>query len=210
MDSLREQIEKLPRYRVSRKLGKLVEANDPKDICPWVHIDDVLALLPVEGETDDVGDCDPVVRCPSCGCVNDASVSNREDVIEHLTKGKIPVVVPVWTCHACDESWTGHRSEAIRDAAVLAASRPAETRSAEEDTIITGDGLQRMVCAGELAQERPAETRWQPGYTELLEACKEFVRKCECGQASSRRSYAQMKAAIELAEASPTEKGADA
>jgi hypothetical protein len=35
---------------------------------------------------------------------------------------------------------------------------------------------------------------------ELLEACKEFVRKCECGEASSRRSYAQMKAAIAKAE----------
>jgi hypothetical protein len=31
---------------------------------------------------------------------------------------------------------------------------------------------------------------------ELLEACKEFVRKCECGEAHSTRSYARMKAAI--------------
>jgi len=30
----------------------------------------------------------------------------------------------------------------------------------------------------------------------LLEACKEFVRKVECGEARSRRSYAQMKAAL--------------
>ena len=35
---------------------------------------------------------------------------------------------------------------------------------------------------------------------ELLAACKEFVRKCDCGEASSRRSYAQMKAAIAKAE----------
>lgn len=35
---------------------------------------------------------------------------------------------------------------------------------------------------------------------DLLEACKEFVRKCECGQARSVRSYAQMKAAIAKAE----------
>ena len=35
---------------------------------------------------------------------------------------------------------------------------------------------------------------------ELYEACREFVRKCECGEARSRRSYAQMKAAIANAE----------
>jgi hypothetical protein len=35
---------------------------------------------------------------------------------------------------------------------------------------------------------------------ELLAACKEFVRKVECGEARSKRSYAQMKAAIAKAE----------
>jgi len=35
----------------------------------------------------------------------------------------------------------------------------------------------------------------------LYEACAEFVRKCEAGEARSRRSYAQMKAAIKLADA---------
>lgn len=35
---------------------------------------------------------------------------------------------------------------------------------------------------------------------DLLAACVEFVRKCECGEARSTRSYAQMKAAIAKAE----------
>lgn len=35
---------------------------------------------------------------------------------------------------------------------------------------------------------------------DLLEACKEFVRKVDCGEAKSKRSYAQMKSAIEKAE----------
>jgi len=35
---------------------------------------------------------------------------------------------------------------------------------------------------------------------DLLEACKEFVRKVDCGEARSVRSYAQMKAAIRKAE----------
>lgn len=35
---------------------------------------------------------------------------------------------------------------------------------------------------------------------DLLAACKEFVRKCECGEARSTRSYIQMKAAILKAE----------
>lgn len=30
------------------------------------------------------------------------------------------------------------------------------------------------------------------------EACREFIRKVECGEARSRRSYKQMKEAIEL------------
>lgn len=34
---------------------------------------------------------------------------------------------------------------------------------------------------------------------DLLAACQEFVRKVECGEARSKRSYAQMKAAIEKA-----------
>lgn len=35
---------------------------------------------------------------------------------------------------------------------------------------------------------------------ELLDACKEFVRKVECGEARSKRSYSQMKSAIAKAE----------
>lgn len=42
--------------------------------------------------------------------------------------------------------------------------------------------------------------RMRVSHAALLAACKEFVRKCESGEASSRRSYAQMKAALKLAE----------
>jgi hypothetical protein len=34
---------------------------------------------------------------------------------------------------------------------------------------------------------------------DLYDACAEFVRKVECGEARSKRSYAQMKAAIKKA-----------
>lgn len=40
-------------------------------------------------------------------------------------------------------------------------------------------------------------------YSALLAACREFVRKVETGEARSVHSYAQMKAAIALAEAHP-------
>jgi hypothetical protein len=35
---------------------------------------------------------------------------------------------------------------------------------------------------------------------DLYDACREFVRRCDCGEVRSRRSYAQMKAAVEKAE----------
>ena len=35
----------------------------------------------------------------------------------------------------------------------------------------------------------------------LVEACREFVRKVECGEALSKRSYAQMKVALSEHEA---------
>ena len=53
------------------------------------------------------------------------------------------------------------------------------------------------------AREARDFVRCVNSHDDLLAACKEFVRKCECGEASSRRSYAQMKAAIAKAEANP-------
>jgi len=47
----------------------------------------------------------------------------------------------------------------------------------------------KMMCNAKLIAAAP----------ELLEACIEFVRKCECGEARSKHSYKQMKEAIEKA-----------
>ena len=33
-------------------------------------------------------------------------------------------------------------------------------------------------------------------FVALYNACEEFVRKCDCGEARSRHSYAEMKAAL--------------
>jgi hypothetical protein len=41
------------------------------------------------------------------------------------------------------------------------------------------------------------------GLVDCYVACREFVRKCDRGEASSKRSYAQMKAACEMAEKVP-------
>jgi hypothetical protein len=46
------------------------------------------------------------------------------------------------------------------------------------------------------------------GLLDCYLACKEFIRKCECGEARSKRSYAQMKEACEKAEKPSTRKGA--
>jgi hypothetical protein len=45
-------------------------------------------------------------------------------------------------------------------------------------------------------QEHIADANLIAAAPELLAACQEFIRKCECGEARSRRSYAQMKAAV--------------
>jgi hypothetical protein len=35
---------------------------------------------------------------------------------------------------------------------------------------------------------------------DLYDACKEFIRRCDCGEVRSKRSYAQMKAAVKKAD----------
>jgi hypothetical protein len=52
--------------------------------------------------------------------------------------------------------------------------------------------------AGKVAKRSPVR-----GFKELLDACEDFVRKVECGQAQSTRSYQQMKAAIAKAKGQP-------
>ena len=67
-----------------------------------------------------------------------------------------------------------------------------------------GNELLTISCHGygadEFFEEAAANARLIAAAPDLLKACKEFVRKCECGEARSRRSYAEMKAAIEKAE----------
>lgn len=70
-------------------------------------------------------DSDPAVRCPYCGCCDEATVTLQPDTLNHLTAGAVHVVVPVWTCSVCAQSWTGHRAETIRDGAVRAALNAA-------------------------------------------------------------------------------------
>ena len=54
--------------------------------------------------------------------------------------------------------------------------------------------------ADEFFEKAAANARLIAAAPELYEACKEFVRKCECGEARSHRIYAQMKAALAKAE----------
>lgn len=61
------------------------------------------------------------------------------------------------------------------------------------------DGLRPVVTARVMA-----DARLIAAAPDLLAACQEFVRKCECGEAQSTRSYRQMKAAIAKAEGKDT------
>ena len=55
-------------------------------------------------------------------------------------------------------------------------------------------------CCGKVVELQNKVAKLEAVNTALLEACKEFVRKVDCGQARSTRSYMQMKAAIAKAE----------
>lgn len=49
-----------------------------------------------------------MVECPSCGCVNEATV--RNDFIDWQKK---EVMGPVWKCNACEWQWTDYEAEDI-------------------------------------------------------------------------------------------------
>jgi hypothetical protein len=58
------------------------------------------------------------VQCPLCSAMDEAHVTNRDDVL-HLIDGRTVVVtVPVWTCLRCKESWTDFVAENLRERAV--------------------------------------------------------------------------------------------
>lgn len=78
------------------------------------------------------------------------------------------------------------------------------TSSTNEPTwsLIDGTGYGILSCDGignspqGLGDTGHANARLIAAAPELLEAAKEFVRKCECGEARSKRSFQQFKAAI--------------
>ena len=65
------------------------------------------------------------ITCPFCGGMNEASVQNKEEVVDLIMTPTIinvtsvTVVVPVWTCHLCEQSWTNWVAEDIRTSALL-------------------------------------------------------------------------------------------
>ncbi len=58
------------------------------------------------------------IPCPFCGAVNEATVSNQEQDIPVLAGPTLHLVVPVWECHICNEMWTDHVAESIREHAI--------------------------------------------------------------------------------------------
>lgn len=77
-----------------------------------------------------------------------------------------------------------------------------DTFSSLGDRRIVGANLiSPALVFGGLGDETRANARLIAAAPKLLAACQEFVRKVECGEARSRRSYAEMKAIIDEVEA---------
>lgn len=89
-----------------------------------------------------------------------------------------------WPVICCDNDATAYEEGEIAEIVGVVASRQ-------------DDGDWRADPNAELVM---ANARLIVASPDLLAACKEFVRKCECGEARSSRSYQQMKAAIAKAE----------
>lgn len=60
----------------------------------------------------------------------------------------------------------------------------------------SGTTVAIVVCQGDDEAETDANGYLLASAKELLSTCEEFVRKVDCGEARSVRSYGQMKAAI--------------
>jgi hypothetical protein len=61
------------------------------------------------------------LTCPFCGALNEAEVTNQEETLYPGRGGPMTVVVPVWTCLLCHQSWTNWVAERIRDDALASA-----------------------------------------------------------------------------------------
>lgn len=91
-----------------------------------------------------------------------------------------------WISRYNDNYWEVNREEDFKDGKILAISVMV---------FETKDGNIVFSRSGEAR----ANAHLIAAAPELLAACQEFVRKCECGEARSVRSYKQMKEAIDKA-----------
>lgn len=95
------------------------------------------------------------VQCPSCGCMNEATVKNEPETVPvgnklHGTDEiRVPCVVPVWTCSACKESWTDSNADDLRDAATAEAMSKVNAQLRERDG-----------QAGRWTTSKPTEPGW--------------------------------------------------
>jgi hypothetical protein len=90
----------------------------------------------------------------------------------------------------------------------LAESRDNKERMLEEAGIKDGtapfynaDGTEERVPIAQWVERRKIAARCIAVFGVLAEDCREFVRKCECGEAQSRRSYTAMKGHLDALDA---------
>jgi hypothetical protein len=62
------------------------------------------------------------------------------------------------------------------------------------------EALRSVRNNNECNHQKDVDSRLLSAAPYLLAACKEFVRKCECGEVRSVKSYNEMKKAIAIAE----------
>ncbi len=130
-------------------------------------VDRLIAAVRAEPPLTDDEQTTQLPQCPSCACIGEATIQWREEQIPVLSNRNnlretvdVTARVPVWTCNACEFSWTDSMAEGIRDEATKDAREAFKAQTGAPSRICPKDGKSHCwdvcspkYCASEKARE---------------------------------------------------------